>query len=58
MKPAGMGRGDEVWHSERSRGDNIMWITDGLRRNGELPEVTVLIPPFCSAYIVVVDLFL
>lgn len=40
MKPAGMGRGNGVWHSEKSRGDSILWITDGLRGSGELPEVT------------------
>lgn len=39
MKPAGMGRGDGVWHGQQSRGDNILWITEGVRGKGELPEV-------------------
>lgn len=39
MKPAGMGRGDGVWHGQQSRGDNILWITEGLRGRGKLPEV-------------------
>ncbi|CAN0426140.1 unnamed protein product, partial [Ectocarpus sp. 12 AP-2014] len=38
MKPAGMGRGDGVWHGQQSRGDSIMWITEGIRGKGELPE--------------------
>ncbi|CAM9544677.1 unnamed protein product [Pylaiella littoralis] len=38
MKPAGMGRGDGVWHGQQSRGDNILWITEGLRGRGKLPE--------------------
>ncbi|CAN0235917.1 unnamed protein product, partial [Ectocarpus fasciculatus] len=38
MKPAGMGRGDGVWHGQQSRGDSILWITDGIRGKGELPE--------------------
>ncbi|CBJ30213.1 [Skp1-protein]-hydroxyproline N-acetylglucosaminyltransferase, family GT60 [Ectocarpus siliculosus] len=38
MKPAGMGRRDGVWHGQQSRGDSIMWITEGIRGKGELPE--------------------
>eukprot|EP00752_Nemacystus_decipiens_P002980 g2766.t2 len=38
MKPAGMGRGDGVWHGQQSRGDSILWITDGIRGKGDLPE--------------------
>ncbi|CAN0082941.1 unnamed protein product [Discosporangium mesarthrocarpum] len=38
MKPAGMGRGQELWHSGKIRGDNIMWITDGVKGQGVLPE--------------------
>lgn len=42
MKAAGMGRGDGVWHGQQSRGDNILWITDGIRGKGDLPEVRLL----------------
>lgn len=41
MKPAGMGRGNEVWHSEHDRGDRITWITGGIRGSGELPQVSL-----------------
>lgn len=46
MKPAGMGRGDGVWHGQQSRGDSILWITDGIRGEGELPEVCTAV--YCS----------
>ena len=39
MKPAGMGRGEDLWHGEQSRGDRILWITDGIRGTGKLPQV-------------------
>ncbi|CAM9191310.1 unnamed protein product, partial [Ascophyllum nodosum] len=38
MKPAGMGRGEDLWHGEQSRGDRILWITDGIRGTGKLPQ--------------------
>ncbi|CAM9405116.1 unnamed protein product, partial [Laminaria digitata] len=38
MKPARMGRGDGLWQGKQSRGDSILWITQGLRAAGELPE--------------------
>lgn len=44
MKPAGMGRGDGVWHGQKSRGDSILWITEGLRGTGEVPEVCFTLP--------------
>lgn len=39
MKPAGMGRGDGLWHGKKTRGDHIVWITDGIRGTGKLPQV-------------------
>lgn len=39
MKPAGMGRGNDVWHG-KSRGDSILWITDGIRGTGSFPEAS------------------
>lgn len=39
MQPAGMGRGDGIWHGQQSRGDSILWITDGIRGKGDLAEV-------------------
>lgn len=42
MKPARMGRGDGLWEGKQSRGDSILWITQGLRAAGELPEVSSL----------------
>lgn len=44
MKPARMGRGDGLWQGKQSRGDSILWITQGLRAAGELPEVNSLTP--------------
>lgn len=38
MKPAGMGRGGGLWHGEKNRGDRIVWITDGIRGTGKLPQ--------------------
>lgn len=46
MKPAGMGRGDGVWHGQQSRGDSILWITEGIRGKGDLPEVCSLYSSF------------
>lgn len=42
MMPARMGKGDGLWQGKQSRGDSILWITQGLRAAGELPEVTSL----------------
>lgn len=39
MKPARMGRGEGLWEGKQSRGDSILWITQGLRATGQLPEV-------------------
>lgn len=51
MKPAGMGRGDGLWHGKKSRGDSIVWITDGIRGTGKLPQVrTYHITPGHSAH--------
>lgn len=40
MKPAGMGRGQGIWHSGSRRGDSISWITDGIKGDGKLPHVS------------------
>lgn len=42
MMPARMGKGNRLWQGKQSRGDSILWITQGLRAAGELPEVTSL----------------
>lgn len=43
MRPAGMGRGGGLWHGSESRGDSILWVTDGIRGEGQLPEVFFLL---------------